>query len=196
MNEEDRRWKGLAEPPTLFIQTVADLERRCASGDDYELLGIAALLRKLLLDPPLLMGVNGELRLPIKFHVPKEHKVDPATTFYSAMDAFHPDLLAKDPRSRFVNRDAFLKVLVAHVGGQKVTVKDIITFEANMKGGVHLGEPSTDAQRALSWSSNKVNMKGFTFSLYHLRLIGLVVLNALRPLRDALAEGEKPLTNC
>jgi hypothetical protein len=54
---------------TLFLRTLDDLEARIRPGiDEYEVLLIAGLLRKLLLDdPPLIDQVNRERKLRLRF---------------------------------------------------------------------------------------------------------------------------------
>ena len=62
----------------LFLDTLRDLEQRVSAQDAYQILGISALIRKLLLDGyPLIDQVNRERRLKIWFEIGLPQKSPP-----------------------------------------------------------------------------------------------------------------------
>ena len=141
---------------------------------------------------PLVEIVNTKLKVPVVFKFPKQHEVDPETTFYDLGDALHPDMLSMDSDALELSREELLASMVAYVFGEKILVRDIIDYEALVRGGVSFGDPRNRAQQALLDASTRINMKGSTLSLYHLRHIGCLVLQAVTPLRDVVEENTDP----
>lgn len=183
----------LIGPEALFLRTLDDLASRSSSSDPYELLGAAGLIRKLLLDDfPLVDRVNRTHRLKLRFLVPKAASLETLeryeTTYYDVLDGLDPAVQEMFPdESHLVGRDGFLDSMVCYVFGQSVSVRDIVTFEANVAGGVHApNAPDTEPHKQLDALRQQVVVKGQSVSLYHLRNIAKIVLNALGPLKEAI----------
>lgn len=68
-------------------------------------------------------------------------------------------------------------------------MKDIIKYEANVKGGVHLGSPRKDVEKEIDQEIFCVG--GLRFTLRQLISIARVTLEALKPLFIALVDIEK-----
>ena len=81
----------------LFLATLDDLDTRLASRDPYEVLGIALLLRKLLLDggASLVDQVNRQFRIGLAFEIMDDGPMPPhlpQPAFWSTIDGLDPEI--------------------------------------------------------------------------------------------------------
>ncbi|GAB3736195.1 hypothetical protein GCM10028862_20630 [Luteimonas pelagia] len=177
---------------TLFLKTLADLERRLRETDPYEILLISGLLRKLFLDDhPLVDRINKEHRIKIFFQT--VHHDDPRAdsavpVVWSVQDGLDPETSPPFRPRVTLSRDQFFQKLVTIVNGHALTVRDIILFEANIVGAVHAGAPRSEKEKALHDLETSLSIGGYAASLRQLMAIARVILRALQPLRDAVAK--------
>jgi hypothetical protein len=176
----------------LFINTMRDLEQRMTSVNEYDVLMAAALLRKLLVDGGRLMDqVNRAHRLKVRFRIsevsPLERLIyedDPV--LWSIEDAL-------DPQSPFAyqpydaTRDQFLSRRIMRFNGHWITVGDVIDQLANVEGAVHKGEPGTARRQAVQALGKFYSRDGLPGVVRQVKLIGLITVRGLSPLRDAVA---------
>jgi len=72
-----------------------------------------------------------------------------------------------------------------------ITAKGLISYGANVGGGVHVGvQPKGPAQEALHALQEEVLVDGYTRASAGLRDVGEVAVSGLQPLRTAI-EGER-----
>ena len=111
----------------LFLDTLRDLEQRVSAQDAYQILGISALIRKLLLDGcPLTDQVNRERRLKIWFEIGFPRKSPPGfpqPLFYPRQDGFDPDTAPPGTERKKVSRDGLLSARVLTIEGKDYTVQ-------------------------------------------------------------------------
>lgn len=180
------------ETKILFLSTLDDLENRTESQDPYEILGISALVRKLLLDSyPLVDQVNREYRLKIRFSIVyttgqldqlEEMGLTPILWVVpDGLDMAPPGF----PRQA-MTRQRFLNTVILAVRGERYSIRDIVLFEANVMGGVHAGRPKNEREEVVNRINQVLTVHGYRASLQLLTSIGRVVLQALRPLRRAV----------
>jgi len=178
------------ENDQLFIDTLSDLEDRVKSPAPYTILGISALVRKLLLDGmPLVDQANRSRRLKIRFHIGLLRGFPPGIpepVFYSIQDGFDPDTAPPGTGTTSVSKDGFLAATVLKVRGKPLSVRDLISFEANVKGGVHAGKPRDEADLVLQEMGKLFEIGGYRASLRQLQAIGRVTLKGLEELRRAV----------
>lgn len=142
------------EAEALFLETLAELERYAAAGDDYSMLRASALLRQLLIDQhPLVHLVNRKHKLPLRFTVRgrlyREVVLADNPDFYSALGGIHTS--GPFPhQAEQLSLDKFLATQVVKVGKQLLSIGDLISISANVLGGVHKGEPKESKERALT----------------------------------------------
>jgi hypothetical protein len=178
---------------TLFLRTLDDLGRRVQPAiDEYEVLLIAGLLRKLLLDKRSLIDqVNRERRLRIRYVINASRPVwesagSPPPVFWSIQDGLDPEtaLTAVEPKA--VSRDELLAKVVMRARSEPVSVKDVILHTANVVGAVHAGESREDVDRLLEQVANQLSLGGYRPDVLPLQAIGRVVLRAMTPLREQI----------
>lgn len=177
-------------PDKLFIRSLDDLHLSINSGDEYEVLRAAGILRQLFLDgsASLVDQVNRNHRLQLLFQVipPGFPHIAgfPEPDIWSAVDSIDPRLSSKMNTATNFKRDPFLGLRLGRVHGQDYSVADIIKFAANIAGGVHAGSPKDATSQNLEKLQEVYVFSELSIPLQHLRSIGRVVLEALRPLRD------------
>jgi hypothetical protein len=178
-------------PSILFTKTLADIEARLLETDPYEILLIAALLRKLFFDDlPLVDQVNRTYRLKLEFEVtvpvnkPAEGDKE---SIWSVQDGLDPETALPFKQRELLSRDQFFKKAVTMVNGCTYTVRDVVLFEANIAGAVHAGAPKNDKERALHAIGETLHLGGYAPSLRQLQAIARVSLRALAPLRHAIS---------
>ncbi len=180
----------LTEAETLFLLTLDDIEKRLTQTDPYEILFVAALVRKLFLDDfPLVDQVNQNHHLKINFEttVPTGFPNDfPAPSFWTVQDGLDPDTTHPGKRRYVASRDQFFHTVVTIVDDHRYSVREIILFEANIMGAVHAGSPKTNKEHALKQIDSTIAVGGYASSLRQLQAIARVILKSLSPLRAAI----------
>jgi hypothetical protein len=174
----------------LFLESLAELERYVAIGDDYAMLRAAALLRQLLIDEsPLVHQVNQQYRLKLRFHVCgrryAEVVLQMGPVFYSALGGIH----RSGPMSHQVEEvslDQFLAAKVLKLGDHILTVRDLISISANVLGGVHKGEARTEKEQAVESFNRQVIAFGHPISAAQMKPVVLVALDGMAPLAKAI----------
>jgi len=152
----------------LLIARMDDLRLRLASTEYYDLLRVAQILRQLMIDgDPLLEQVSRSRGLRCEF-LPPPMSIDSVT-----------------PLQRRVRLDQILKFSLRRIGNQDCTVRSLIKYFANSRGGVHFGPPKGPAEEAIhNWLQQDENAS--KAASMDLREVGLLVLEGSRPLRYAV----------
>jgi hypothetical protein len=181
----------MTEAEALFLRTLEDIEKRLAQTDPYEILFIAALVRKLFLDDfPLVDQVNRNHKVKLVFEttLPLELPDDvPPPTFWTVQDGLDPDTAIPGKRRYSASRDQFFQTAVTIVNGHRYSVREVVLFEANVMGAVHAGSPKTEKEHALRQVDSTIAVGGYASSLKQLQAIARVVLKTLLPLRNAIS---------
>jgi hypothetical protein len=183
--EQQRLTERFAEQVVLW--TIADLERRLASEDVYERLGISAVLRRALVDPkraavPLALK-RLDLPAPVFEFTPLAHDKEGSTEGWKRILGFAGPRLA-EPTSKATLRQ-FLQAPAAAHRGKAVSVENVIKYFANVFGGVHIGVPHNEFEsfvQQLSLASPKI----LDIWCGNLCAMATVTLRALMPMRDPL----------
>ena len=179
----------MTESEALFLRTLEDIEKRLTQTDPYEILFIAALIRKLFLDDfPLVDQINRihKIKLTFETTLPFELPKDiPAPSLWTMQDGLDPDTAIPGKRRYTASRDQFFQTIVTIVNDHQYSVREIILFEANVMGAVHAGSPKTDKEQALKQIDSTFAVGGYASSLRQLQAIARVVLKSLLPLRGA-----------
>lgn len=177
----------------LFVETVADVRRRShdpAHRSRYELLGIAPLLRKLLLDgSPLLETVRAERsEIPVEFRIRPWNASDQEIEregLQRHLGLSGEELVggANDPPA--TSLEDFKRVVVGVAEGKDLTVRSVVRYYAHVEGGVHFGLPKEPGEATLSGMSSMLLGRS-TGQIEILAHIGRVVVDALTPLFESV----------
>lgn len=179
------------ETKQLFVKTLDDIEKRLTSRDEYEILLIAGLLRKLLLDGDSLINqVITTEKLKIEFVVNDKSAptTPPIPVFWSIEDGIDPETSPPfliNPIK--VNKENLLKRPVIQCDGKIVTVKDLIRHMAHVEGAVHPGLPKTDEEKILKELGQTLGIGGLPAGIRLLKAIARIVLKGLEPLKTKIA---------
>lgn len=172
----------------LFIKTLEDIQSRLASHDSYEILMIAGLLRKLLLDDyPLIDQVNEKKRIKVRFTI-NGRQINPLlkeASFWSIQDGFDPET-AHFAVFKGVDRNSMLKEIVMRSNGVSFTVADLIKFLCHVEGSVHSGIPKEDKEFILQEIEKELKIGGLNPVIRSIMSIARVVLKGLEPLRKEI----------
>ena len=167
-----------------------ELNKRLDSDDEFEILGISAVVRKLLYDDfPLIDQVNRKYKEKIIYEVSSSSRNPSNTTdlvAYSLQDGLDPETSPSkytDP----LKRDQFSKIIIAIVAPKTFTLKDIVLFEANIMGGIHAGSSTKDKEKVLEAFNSTTSIGGYRPSLRQLKSIDRVIHKA----HDSLYEKVK-----
>lgn len=177
----------------LLVETVADVRRRSedpGARSRYELLGIAPLLRKLLIDRrPLLNTVRAARpEVPTEFRIrqwsaPGDDQHGEELPYVLRLGG--PELVGGPEDPALPKLKHFIRARVGVVRGRPLTLLEVVKYYANVEGGVHFGVPEEDAQRVLSQMAPMLlgRSTGHIEILAHL---GAIVVDALTPLCESI----------
>lgn len=177
----------------LFVETVDDVRRRSEGPDArsrYKLLGIAPLLRKLLIDgSPLLNTVRAvRQEVPTAFRIrqwsdPEEPQHGEDLPYLIRLGG--PELVGGPGDPALSKLKQFIGARVGMVQGRPLTVREVVKYYANVEGGVHFGVPEENTQRILSQVAPLLlgRSTGHIEILAHL---GTIVVDALTPLCESI----------
>jgi hypothetical protein len=171
----------------LFLHDLEELDERLASHrSEGDVLKIAVILRRLLLDHPrgdprtLIDAVNEGRNVNVQFLVDGTAQPSVQTSvFFMEADGLVPSI----GPAIVLNMKTFLTHPIIMFQGQTCSVKDVILFAAHVEGAVHKGAPENARQHALATLSTSVTTPAGSPTVYSLLSIARVVLEALKPLR-------------
>jgi hypothetical protein len=183
------------ERDRLFVQTIdwlAEVGYR-HPPDEHELLLASGRLRLLLLDAGRLVDqVNRTRRFDLRYRILRHGDGPPLQhllKLWAVPDGLAPELMGFNHNIPIesVKLEALLHERVMIYEGEDVTVRDLIDHVANVVGGVHAGKALESKDQKLNELAEEVVIQGMDVAVRCLRSIVVVVVEALRPLRDAIA---------
>jgi hypothetical protein len=177
----------------FFVECLVELESRASwQSSEYSLLRAGAILRELLVDGlPVVHEVNRERHAPVVFRVRRPPAPAASEAAHWHLGSLDPDTQAGGGTIEDLSLDRFLQVPVMYFGLDRVTVGDVITLAANVRGGVHRGKAETRQHKLVEAYRLKVSLGDTPVELTALIPIASVVLKGLRPLRE-IASREMP----
>lgn len=175
----------------LFVETVSDVRRRSedpGSRSRYELLGIAPLLRKLLLDGSALVDSVRTARreVPIEFRInPWSLPDERGDDLPYAIRLGGSKLIGSPDGLALSSVEDFTRARVGLVDAADLTVRQVVRYYAHVEGGVHFGIPKEDGQQTINEMA-PVLLGNTTGQIEILGHLGQVVVEALTPLCDSI----------
>lgn len=172
----------------LFQHTIADLEARSSQTerDRYTLLGIAPLLRKLIMDGSSLVHVIERVRpgVPVGFRIrPYEDDSHLSKPPYKLLVGFTQETELPDVDPIPLKR--FLKTPIGIVDGESWNVGQMIRHYSLVEGGVHFGHPRDAQSERLAAMIPMVEPAADRW-FAALAYVGRATMDALTPLRDEI----------
>lgn len=166
----------------LFTRKYNDLHFLITNGTDYDLLKASGILRQFLIDPNSVIDtINREYKRKVEFKIDKSfdnHFIDDSRLLFHSSKIDGGDIVFS-AKSKNVTKSEFLKSPILKNLQNSFMVIEIIKFLANKKGGVHLD--IVDSKNDLE----QINLK---ILLRTLKEIGLIVLEAFLPLKEAIVK--------
>lgn len=167
----------------LFINIINDLEQRVKDNTPYDLVKAAGLIRQLFIDNGCLFHeLNKKYRLKVKFKIADTPTPSPNTItllplcpnqFYNTIEVKLEKLLSKEVFSNMI---------------YNYTVRDVIKYAANKRGGVHLDQYKTEKEKyynKLIENGPKISYKG----MKNTEDIGLAFITEIyRVLKPSISE--------
>lgn len=189
----------MTENEYLFLKTLEDIENKIQSNESYEVLLIAALIRKLFLDStPLVDQVNKSFKIKFKFVVacldePFLESIEslPGTTYFNTLNSIDPESGVATIIRKSLNKDQFFQMIVIITGEHRYSVKDVVRYLAHIRGAVHIGEPITAKDHDFKCADQMVRVNKIEGSFESLRAIARIVIRALSPLKTAVLDSIK-----
>lgn len=170
------------------MERCKQIEQSMHSGNEIELLDLAARLRQFLLDnPPLIHEVNRVHRLKLTFEV-GEFSIQPDayTAYLSLEDGLDPATRPPHKPRKRVDLDGFLRHNILYVQGHSYSVCDIIKLAANVSGGVHRTRNPDEKQKLVSEFAKTFSLRGLPAAVRQLQAIARVTIKGLRPMIEAV----------
>jgi hypothetical protein len=171
----------------LFLETLDDLETRIRQdASEYDLLRAAALLRELLLDESRLVDqVNRAPKVSLRFRL-RVKTPDPGNEFEFWL-GLDPSAKGDVPISELDLKE-LLRTSLVFLPSSRITVRQVITLAANVRGGVHRGKPTDPAHEAFENFPLKLRHGDMPVELLLVEAISRIVLAGLDPLRSVVRD--------
>ena len=111
-----------------------------------------------------------------------------------ATQQLDPDTASPGKTICEVDLEKFLKTTILVKDGKEYSVRDVVAYEANVDGGVHLGSPEEQAHKEIIDINKSILIGGYSPLLRQLKSIGRVVLKGLKPLRDDVQKNNRAIS--
>ncbi len=151
----------------VFLQsTLGEIEEKLSSPDTYKLIRIAGLIRQLLFDQHSVLPIaqkefGGKITFSVNAYTIEkmiENDIKIIGRPPTEAVAGHLDFMSDQIE---LTSDKYGKLKVLYVNGKFFSIKDIIKYVANKRGGIHLDEKNLDSeQQILDSLSRRLHMQG------------------------------------
>lgn len=182
--------KSTSKEEQLFLNTLMDIENKTFSDNEYDLIRASGLLRQMFIDKnSLFQVINRTYKTNISFQVinNQEPPIKPDTHIASLDPSKSQNIKTKN-----IPLNKFLQTKCSTHDNITVTVKDVIRACANIKGGIHLGQPkdNKDKEASVITVDEVFSILGKEPSLLLIKQICKISLKALIPLKNAIIKSK------
>jgi hypothetical protein len=175
----------------LFVNTLEDIRLRSQdpkASDRYTLLGLAPLLRKMVMDRTNLFQPSASARhtkvaFRINPYVPAEVRPPLERVFALSRGEMIGTQLTPPVGVQRLSRTS-----VGEFEGEPVTVGDLIGHYAHVEGGVHFGRPEQPMSHMIAVMSTRIIEESPLAWVTSLAYIGQIVHAGLLPLQTSILE--------
>jgi hypothetical protein len=172
-------------PEQLFLRRHEQIAVLSLSESEGDFLDLAARIRQMLFDSTSLVDTVNTNKIRLEFLVGVKTKFPPGVPqphihmLGRAIDPVGTPIVGRST----LTRAQFGQHVIGKIDRQVVTVKTVVTFMANVEGGVHHDpRPTKLEHKAAKLLSEAVSMNGMSLLLTQIRPIATVTLRALQPL--------------
>lgn len=181
---------GCEDVEQSFLRFILDLQQRIAVNNRFDLLEASAILRRLLVDArPILHIVNRSYRERLRFPIAtRDHEL----LYDQAGQKPEFDHVALSPTYadlnciKYLTLDEFLCAPALFGFQRAFTVCEVIKVCANLKGGIHFGDPKSSLEESLIALDKDYAPFFIDASLASLPDIAWAAINGCRPLTEAI----------
>lgn len=179
-------------PDLLFLHRIDQIRILSESNKETELVDLAGRLRQVFFDKKSLVeSVNRGLKLTFdvgdfpKGWGPNDDPHWDKVVYQSLQDGIDPHT-SHQPITKTLTQNQFGQHVIAFVSGTKITVKDIVRYNANVKGGIHF-DPILKPEYQKFATLESLHLGGIASSTRELKAITRVTLRGLEPLVKSVA---------
>lgn len=156
------------------IHTLEDIRTRLSSPSEYNYIAISSLVRKLLFDKNRVLSLaEKQTGKKFTFYVKGDLLEEEYYRGFPSVKFLFAGILSNYPEPKELSVDEYGSVRVLYASERCFTIKDIIKYVANKRGGVHLDENELDEHQKIidSWSRS-MGINGVENTLEQIRYIG------------------------
>ncbi|REL23929.1 hypothetical protein DYD21_20685 [Rhodohalobacter sp. SW132] len=179
-------------PEEIFVRRYDEVRAGLRITDDFDVVELAATLRKLLIDGKALIDrANQKYGLKIRFTVNNlkgGSKLPNKPDFQFYADGINPAKIKKSSGIKSLKLKKFLKLEIAETKDDKFNISEIIKYLANKKGGIHYDENLDKRESLIADTFDNLNILGFSAFTLGVRAISEVVLDSLAPLYNEIVK--------
>lgn len=156
------------------LHTFEDIKARLASPSEYNYISMSSLIRKLLFDKNRILALaEKQVGKKFTFYVKGDLLEENYYRDFPALKFLFAGKLSNFPEPRELSMDEYGKVRVMYASQKCFTIKDIIKYVANKRGGVHLDEGELDEnQKIIDAWSRSMGVNGTESVFEQIRYIG------------------------
>lgn len=156
------------------LHTLDDIKVRLTSPSEYNYIAISSLVRKLIFDKNRVLSLaEKQTGKRFTFHVKGDLLEEEYYRDFPALKFLFAGVLSNYPEPRKLGIDEYGKVRVLYASEKCFTIKDIVKYVANKRGGVHLDEDELDEnQQIIDVWSRSMGVNGVENTLEQIRYIG------------------------
>lgn len=165
---------------TLCTNIMEDMRTRLSQPSEYNYIAVSGLIRKLLFDKNrILLVAEKHINKKFVFHVSGELLSEDYYREFPALKFFIGGYLCGEINSRELSIDQYGSVRVLYAANRCFSIKDVVKYVANKRGGIHLDEDDLDeSQKIIHAWSKEVGMNGIEIMFHQVGYVGQNLLSS------------------
>lgn len=165
---------------TFCTQILEEIRLKLTSPSEYNYIAISGLIRKLIFDKNrVLVLAEKHSNKKFIFYVSGALESEEYYREFPALKFFIAGILSGEVNSRGVSLDEYGKLPVLYAANRCFSIKDVVKYVANKRGGIHLDENDLDDNQKIihAWSK-EVGMNGIEIMFHQVGYIGQNILSS------------------
>ena len=176
-------------PEEIFLNRYDQMQILCLGKGHLDMIDLSAKIRQMMFDKHSLVETVNKNKIPTIFTVSRMTEL-PTQVDYQILRLIDP--IGKDTKNHVeLTRNQFGQHVVGRVKDTKITIKDVISYGANVAGGVHHNSnPTKMEHRAAKTLADFVSINGMPLLIEQIHSIGTATLRGLYQLRTHVYESK------